>query len=262
MGVEVNIREWLNVISIERIRRVGFYYSADIRSKGCRISPWFQAHVGVEATPLPVGVWIPAAFKRDDDFECEMGVCWYILQNTGDLVVCSAIDVHTNDFSHRILVTEIFLCSRLCQDDGVNLFQGFLFSTCDKGKVENVKELLVYPYQFRFIKFLIAILKQVETATVGHHPGAGLNIGQLCSKCFDQGRRCGGIWDCGSIGIHKIFNNPVNVCVTCMELVEAELMLDIEHDACKAREADGKAGDIYQRRKLILDKISTCYNHP
>ena len=114
MGVEVNIREGLNIISIERIRRVRFYYSANIRSKGSGIRPRFQARVGVEATPLPVDVWIAAAFKGDDDVELEMRICRDIFQNTGHLVIRSTVDIHADDFSHRVFVTEIFFSNRFC----------------------------------------------------------------------------------------------------------------------------------------------------
>ena len=135
----MNVCEGLNVISIERIRCVGFYYSADIRSKGCSISPWFQSRVGVKAAPLPVRVWIPAAFKRDNDVKLEMRICRNILQNAGHLVIRSAVDVHADDFSHRVFVTEIFFGNRFCEDYRMNLVQSFLFAPATKGKSKTSK---------------------------------------------------------------------------------------------------------------------------
>ena len=80
-----------------------------------------------------------------------MRICGDILQNAGHLVIRSAVYVHANYFSHRVFVIEVFPGSRLCEDDGMNLIQRFLFAAQDKGKVENIKELLIHTYEFRFV---------------------------------------------------------------------------------------------------------------
>jgi hypothetical protein len=47
-----------------------------------------------------------------------------------------------------------------------------------------------------------------------------------------------------------------------MKFIETQLVLDIEHNTGKACESDGEACDIYQRRKLVFNKIATGDNNP
>ena len=71
--------------------------------------PLVQSRVGVGATPLPVDVWISAAFKGDNDVELEMRICGDILQNTGHLVIRSTVYIHVDVFPIGSSLPKYFL---------------------------------------------------------------------------------------------------------------------------------------------------------
>src|SRR5258706_14800316 len=98
------VRECLNMICIQRVRQVIFYYPPNILQKGTRIRSGFQPDISVKGTPLPVAIWIAPAFEWNNDIKGEMGVGGNILEYTGDDVIRTSIQVHPNRSTDRVFV--------------------------------------------------------------------------------------------------------------------------------------------------------------
>ncbi len=98
-----------------------------------------------------------------------MGICRDIFQNTGHLVIRSAVDIHADDFSHRVFVTEIFFGNRFCEDDRMNLIQRFLFAAQRQRESRKHQRTVGPPVSVPFHKISY---HHIEVSRDGHELGA------------------------------------------------------------------------------------------